>query len=78
MIVPVGLRDRFGGVAALEIEARDVRALVAALDARAPGFAAEVDANMAVAIDGEIHPDAFLEPLDEGSEVHFLPRIRGG
>ncbi len=34
--------------------------------------------EMAVAIDGEIIHDPFLEKVAEGSEVHFLYRISGG
>jgi hypothetical protein len=34
--------------------------------------------NMAVAIDGEIIHDPFLEAVGPDSEVHFLFRISGG
>jgi hypothetical protein len=33
---------------------------------------------MAVAIDGQIYQDPFLEPISPNSEVFFLPRIGGG
>jgi molybdopterin converting factor small subunit len=78
VVVPPSLRARFGDVSELVIEAPNVRALIAALEARVPGFAAEIEAQLAIAIDGEIYADAFLEPLDAESEVHFLPRLRGG
>lgn len=32
----------------------------------------------AVAIDGQIYQDAFMEPLNANSEVFFMPRIEGG
>lgn len=32
----------------------------------------------AVAIDGQIYQDAFMEPLNADSEVFFMPRIEGG
>jgi len=35
-------------------------------------------AEMAVAIDGQIYQDAFLEPLQVNSEVFFMQRIEGG
>ena len=31
----------------------------------------------AVAIDGQIYQDAFMEPLNADSEVFFMPRIEG-
>ena len=37
-----------------------------------------IELGMAVAIDGEIYQDAFLEPVEETSEVCILPAIRGG
>ena len=38
----------------------------------------ELEAGMAIAIDGEIYADPFLEPIGPDSEVYFLPRIGGG
>jgi hypothetical protein len=32
----------------------------------------------AVAIDGQIYQDAFMEALEPDSEVFFMPRIEGG
>jgi len=34
--------------------------------------------NTAVAIDGEIFQEPYLEPVYKESEVHFLPMIGGG
>ena len=68
-----------GGVASFEIAAPTVRALIRALEARYPGLGAQIeDGFISVAIDGEIHQDAFLEEIREDSEVAFLPAIRGG
>ncbi|MDG2336115.1 MAG: MoaD/ThiS family protein [Myxococcota bacterium] len=78
VILPQALADRFGGEVQLEIEGRNVRALLAALDARYPGLGQELEGKVAVAIDGEIHNDPLLEPVEEQSEVHFLPRLAGG
>jgi hypothetical protein len=36
------------------------------------------DDGMAVAIDGDIHQDALLEPVGPDAEIYFLPAIRGG
>lgn len=61
----------------MEIEANSVIALVKALDALYPG-SAPVLMQASVAIDGDIYTDALTEPLDELSEVVFMPSIEGG
>lgn len=66
------------GVAEHEVPATDVRHLIELLDARYPGIATRLGARMAVAIDGEIYQDPFIEPIGPGSEVYFLPAIEGG
>ena len=77
VVIPSGLRA-FTGIERVALAARDVRSAVAALDARFPGFALKLGARFAVAIDGEIVEDAWLEPLPAGSELHFLPPLAGG
>ena len=72
------LRHFTSGEETLEIEARDVRGVVRALEARFPGIAREIESGMAVAIDGEIVADAWLEPVAPEAEVHFVPAISGG
>jgi molybdopterin converting factor small subunit len=78
VVIPSGLRPLSGGVAEVELVAKDVRGAVAALDARFPGFAKALGTRFAVAIDGEILNDAWLERLPSGSELHFLPALSGG
>ena len=78
VVIPSELRGRCGGAERVEIDAPDVRGLVQALDARFPGFAEGLGAHFAVAIDGEIVQEAWLEPLPTGSEVCFLPELSGG
>jgi molybdopterin converting factor small subunit len=77
VVIPSGLRA-FTGVERVALAARDVRSVVKELDARFPGFAERLGDRFAVAIDGEIVPDAWLEPVPTGSELHFLPPISGG
>ena len=67
-----------GGETKVEVQAKNVRQLVRALEERYPGMGVELEAGMAVAIDGEIFADPFLEPIGPDSEVYFLPRIGGG
>ena len=67
-----------GGHTEVEVDARDFRALVKALDAMYPGLGPELKVGLAVAIDGEIFQEPFLEPIGPDSEVYFLPAIEGG
>jgi molybdopterin converting factor small subunit len=67
------------GASEFFIAASTVRKLIRALDQQYPGLGAQVEGGfLSVAIDGEIYQDAFLEELQEDSEVAFLPAIRGG
>lgn len=67
-----------GGIRTLELEADTVRGLLRELEKRYPGCRAALENGMAVAIDGEIHADALLQPLAADSEVCFVPAIEGG
>lgn len=72
------LRRRVGGHKTLEIDAATVRDLVAALEDRFPDIKQVGLGGMAVAIDGEVMPNADFEPVEAGSEIHFLAPISGG
>ena len=65
------------GVSEVEVEARNVKVLIADLEARFPGIA-EILESSAVAIDGEIINDATYEPVPEGAEVYFVAKAAGG
>jgi len=78
VVIPSELRRCCGGAEVVEIEAANVRGLIEALDRRFPGFAEGLGTHFAVAIDGEIVQEAWLEPLPPGSEVCFLPALSGG
>jgi len=67
-----------GGTTQFEVEAPNVRRLIAELDRRYPGFGDHITRRMAIAIDGEIHQDADAAPLAPDSEVYLIPRIGGG
>jgi hypothetical protein len=66
------------GIREFDIEASNFRDLVAQLEARFPGIANVLIGKVAVAIDGDIIHDPFLDPLRPNSEVYFLHRIDGG
>jgi len=48
------------------------------MDERFPGIAKHLSQKTAVAIDGEIFQDPFLESIQFDSEIYFLPMIEGG
>lgn len=72
------LRVMAGGVETVEIEARNVRGLLAALSERFPDLAPVIEVGVAIAIDGEIYQDALLQPIRPDAEVHVLPMFAGG
>ncbi len=67
-----------GGRTELEVTARTFRALVRELEDRFPGLGTQVEAGMAIAIDGVIYQDAYGAKLEDGSEIYLIPKIAGG
>ncbi len=78
VVLSGNLRKYIGGETEVELEAGNVRQLFRALGARYPDLKPHLDAGLAVAIDGQIYQDAWLEPIAPGSEVCLLPKIAGG
>jgi sulfur-carrier protein len=72
------VRDLAGGLDHFEVDAPTVRALLATLDGRYPGVGKLVRETMFIAIDGELHHQAWEEPLAPDTEVVFVPMIAGG
>ncbi len=73
------LARRFtNGETQISVEAGTMRALVRELETQFPGIGAVLGDGMAVAIDGQIFQDFFLEEVGPNSEVCFLPAIEGG
>lgn len=77
VVFPDHLLTSTGGEREVEVDAGNFRELLEALEARFPG-SRETLVKSAAAIDGQIYQDAFLEPLESGSEVFFMQRIEGG
>ena len=74
-----GLANQYSsGISEIELDVKNVRSLIAALDVRFPGIGAELEREMAIAIDGQIFQEPYLESIAADSEVYFLPRIGGG
>ena len=78
VLLPSSLARYTGGVTETEVEARDVRGVIRALEARYAGIGRELEEGMAVAVDAEIHQDDLFAAVGPDSEVCFLPRIGGG
>lgn len=74
---PSTLTRHTGGVEQVTLDAPRVHELLRALVAMYPGLAMELD-SLAVAIDGDVRPDAAYEPLLPTSEIDFVPRMAGG
>lgn len=73
-------RRMTGGVAEVDVAAATVKELVNKLEAMFPGIGAYLNETSAtaVAIDGDIIPDAMYEPVPEDAEIHFVTPLGGG
>ena len=67
-----------GGVREFQIEAKSLRGVIKELDRLYPGLGEHLEGETTVAIDGEIHEVGYLQPLRQGSEVFFIPKLEGG
>lgn len=77
VVFPEHLLANTGGVREVAVECENFRSLVRLLEEKWPGIE-DVLAKTAVAIDGQIYQDAWLEPIHTHSEVFFMHRIEGG
>jgi molybdopterin synthase sulfur carrier subunit len=71
-------RPYMGAITEIEVDASNVRALIRELDRLYPGLGNQVEESMAVAIDGVICQDTYLEPIGADSEICLIPKIAGG
>jgi molybdopterin converting factor small subunit len=78
VVLTRGLTPFTGGEREVEIDAANIRQLLRALGERYPDLKPHLGDGVAIAIDGEIFQDAWLEPIPPGSEVHVIPQIVGG
>jgi molybdopterin synthase sulfur carrier subunit len=72
------VRQFTGGLSEFDVEAATVRRMILALEDRFPGLGDHIQKSMAIAIDGEIHQDAWGAELKPDSEVYLIPKIGGG
>jgi molybdopterin converting factor small subunit len=78
MMTGIAARRLTGGQTEFDVEADTVRRLIVELERRFPGLGTQIDESMAIAIDGEIFQDAYLEKLRPDSEIVLIPKIGGG
>lgn len=72
------IRSALGGAESVEVTAATIHELLTRLVDRYPALERELDAGIAVAINGEIYRDDWDVTIPEGAEVFLLPRIPGG
>ena len=77
VVFPDHLLAHTDGTKTVTVEASNFRGVLRALNERWPGIE-ETLQKTAVAIDGQICQDAWLEPVRPDSEVYFMHRIEGG
>ncbi len=81
-MINVQINGRFrhltGGAGQLEIEAATIRQLFRELEKRYPAIGPHLGEGIAVAINGEIFQDGWLEPIPPDAEVHIIPMVVGG
>ena len=78
VIVWSSLKSHTGGESNLEIEASNVKDLLARLGETYPGLQPQLKRGVSVSIDGLIFREGWLQPLKPDSEVFLLPRMQGG
>ena len=77
IVIPDHLLHHFGNQREFDLPVANYRELTEQLNERFPGTD-EVLRKTAVAIDGQIYQDAWLEPIGADSEVFLMQRIEGG
>jgi hypothetical protein len=80
VVLTGGLSRRYtGGVQEFDIEAKNLRGVIKAMDQLYPGLGAHLEVETSVAIDGEIHDDVgYYQPVRPGSQIFFIPKLEGG
>jgi sulfur-carrier protein len=79
VVFTTGFSHRYtGGVTEFQVQAKNLRGVIKAMDAMFPGLAEHLEEETSVAIDGELHEVGYFQPVRPGAEVFFIPKIEGG
>ena len=82
--IPSLLRDLTHGQETVTVPGANVREVIDALERLYPGIrdrlcdGDQLHPGIALAVDSQIARLGLLQPVGEGSEVHFLPAVSGG
>ncbi len=82
--IPPQMRDLTGGKSSIRVRGKEVREALASLEAVCPGVwerlrqGDDLSPSLTVVVDGEESSLGIYQPLEEESEVHFLPLMAGG
>jgi hypothetical protein len=66
------------GVREFEVEAKNLRGVLRAMDELYPGLMHHLEEETTVAINGELHETGYFQLVPPGAEVFFIPRLEGG
>jgi hypothetical protein len=79
VVLSSGVSGEFtAGQREFDLDVSSLRGVIKTLDGRFPGLGEYLEEETTVAIDGELHEAAYFQPLREGCEVYFLPKIEAG
>ena len=79
VVFTAGFSRRYtGGVREFEVEAKNLRGVIREMDRLYPGLGEHLVEETTVAIDGAIHETAYYQPIREGCEIFFIPKLEGG
>ena len=67
-----------GGVREFTVEARNLRGVIKEMDRLYPGLGEHLEEETTVAIDGALHETAYYQPIRDGCEIFFIPKLEGG
>jgi molybdopterin converting factor small subunit len=79
VVFTAGFSRRYtGGVREFAVEAKNLRGVIREMDRRYPGLGRHLEEETTVAIDGALHETAYFQPIRDGSEIFFIPKLEGG
>ncbi len=67
-----------GGAREFAVQAKNLRGVIKEMDRLYPGLGEHLEEETTVAIDGVLYEVDYLQPIAEGSEVFFIPKLEGG
>src|ERR1700738_1430929 len=79
VVFTAGFSRRYtGGVREFEVEAKNLRGVIKAMEQLYPGPGHHLGDAPNVAIDAALHEPAYFQPIRSGCEVFFIPKLEGG